>query len=58
MAYRLWAQGQTLREGQVVTPVLLTPIAPFAYYTSALSAVAFIILLAMLVRHVIRSRRR
>ncbi|MFC1823243.1 TRAP transporter small permease [Thermodesulfobacteriota bacterium] len=57
MAYRLWEQGQTLREGQVVTPVLNTPIAPFAYYTSALSAVAFVILLAALWSHITRNRR-
>jgi TRAP-type C4-dicarboxylate transport system permease small subunit len=46
IAGRMWKQGDLLRETQAITGYLFWPIAPIAYFASALSALALVLLLA------------
>ena len=54
IAWRLWTGGDKLAAGRQVTGYLEWPRAPIAYVASALTAVAFATVLAMIWRHVRR----
>ena len=58
LGYRLWFQGEALREDEVITQVLKAPIAPVAYYTSMLCAMSFIILVVMIWHHLRGNRSK
>lgn len=49
ITWRMWIQGNVLADGKQITGFLEWPIAPIAYFMSVLTALAFAIILVLIV---------